>query len=78
MDTIDAQDAAKKQSVIPRSEQARVALEAGVTNLWPKYVGMQGKAVGVDTFGESAPAEDVYKAFGVTAENVVKAVEEQL
>jgi transketolase len=55
-----------------------VAVEAGVTNLWPKYVGIHGKVVGVDTFGESAPAGDVYKAFGVTAANVVKAVEEQL
>jgi transketolase len=78
MDTFDAQDAAYKESVLPSSVQARVAVEAGVTNLWPKYVGMQGKVIGVDTFGESAPADDVYKAFGVTAENVVKAVEEQL
>ena len=78
MDTFDAQDDAYKESVLPSAVQARVAVEAGVTNLWPKYVGMHGKAIGVDTFGESAPAEDVYKAFGVTAENVVKAVEEQL
>jgi transketolase len=78
MDTFDAQDAAYKESVLPSSVQARVAVEAGVTNLWPKYVGMQGKVIGVDTFGESAPADDVYKAFGVTAENVVKALEEQL
>jgi transketolase len=78
MDTFDAQDAAYKESVLPSSVQARVAVEAGVTNLWPKYVGTQGKVIGVDTFGESAPADDVYKAFGVTAENVVKAVEEQL
>jgi len=78
MDTFDAQDAAYKESVLPSSVQARVAVEAGVTNLWPKYVGMQGKVIGVDTFGESAPADDVYKAFGVTAENVVKAVEAQL
>ena len=78
MDTFDAQDAAYKESVLPAAVKARVAVEAGVTNLWPKYVGMQGKAIGVDTFGESAPAGDVYKAFGVTVENVVKAVEDQL
>jgi len=78
MDAFDAQDAAYKESVLPEAVTARVAVEAGVTNLWPKYVGIQGKVVGVDTFGESAPAEDVYKAFGVTAENVVKAVEKQL
>jgi len=78
MDAFDAQDDAYKESVLPSSVQARVAVEAGVSNLWPKYVGMGGKVIGVDTFGESAPAGDVYKAFGVTAENVVKAVEEQL
>jgi transketolase len=78
MDTFDAQDPAYKESVLPSSVQARVAVEAGVTNLWPKYVGMHGKVIGVDTFGESAPAGDVYTAFGVTAENLVKAAEEQL
>jgi transketolase len=78
MDAFDAQDAAYKEAVLPDAVKARVAVEAGVSNLWPKYVGMQGKVVGVDTFGESAPAGDVYKAFGVTAENVVEAVEEQL
>jgi transketolase len=78
MDAFDSQDAAYKESVLPESVKARVAVEAGVTALWPKYVGMNGKVVGVDTFGESAPAGDVYKAFGVTAESVVKAVEEQL
>ena len=78
MDTFDAQDAAYKEAVLPDSVKARVAVEAGVTNLWAKYIGMHGKAIGVDTFGESAPAGEVYKAFGVTAENVVKAVEEQL
>ena len=78
MDTFDAQDAAYKEAVLPDSVRARVAVEAGVTNLWPKYVGMHGKAIGIDTFGESAPAGKVYKAFGITTENVVKAVEEQL
>jgi transketolase len=78
MDAFDAQDAAYKESVLPEAVQARVAVEAGVTDLWPKYVGLHGKVVGVDTFGESAPAGDVYKAFGVTAESVVEAVEEQL
>ena len=49
------------------------AVEAGVSNLWPKYVGMHGKVIGVDTFGESAPAGDVYKAFGITADAVSRA-----
>jgi transketolase len=74
MDTFDAQDAAYKEAVLPDAVKARVAVEAGVSNLWPKYVGMHGKVVGVDTFGESAPAADVYKAFGVTAEAVAEAV----
>jgi transketolase len=78
MDVFDAQDAAYKESVLPEGVKARVAVEAGVTSLWPKYVGMHGKVIGVDRFGESAPAGDVYKEFGVTAENVIKAVEEQL
>ncbi|MCB2261736.1 MAG: transketolase [Candidatus Thiosymbion ectosymbiont of Robbea hypermnestra] len=78
MDVFEAQDAAYKESVLPQAVTARVAVEAGVTHLWPKYVGSQGKTIGIDAFGESGPAEDVYKAFGITVENVVKAVEEQL
>jgi len=78
MDVFDAQDAAYKESVLPEGVKARVAVEAGVTSLWPKYIGMHGKAIGVDRFGESAPAGDVYKEFGVTSESVIKAVEEQL
>jgi hypothetical protein len=68
MDVFDAQDAAYKEAVLPDAVKARVAVEAGVSNLWPKYVGMHGKVIGVDTFGESAPAGDVYKEFGFTAE----------
>ncbi|MBK1648631.1 transketolase [Rhabdochromatium marinum] len=78
MDTFDAQDDSYKASVLPESVSARVAVEAGVSSLWPKYLGMQGKVIGVDTFGESAPAGDVYKAFGVTAEAVTAAVESLL
>jgi len=74
MDTFDAQDAAYKESVLPDAVKARVSVEAGVTSLWPKYVGMHGKIVGIDTFGESAPAPAVYKALGITAEAVAEAV----
>ncbi len=77
-DTFDAQDAAYKESVLPASVSARVAVEAGVTGFWGKYVGLDGKVIGLDTFGESAPAPEVYKHFGITAENVVKAVEDVL
>jgi len=78
MDAFEAQDAAYKESVLPAVVKARVAVEAGVTHLWPKYVGMQGKVIGLDTFGESAPAGDVYKTFGITKEKVIAVVEAQL
>jgi len=77
-DAYDAQDADYKESVLPADVAARVAVEAGVTGFWGKYVGLSGKVIGLDTFGESAPAPEVYKHFGITTENVVKAVEEVL
>jgi transketolase len=73
----DRQDAAYRASVLPKG-LPRVAVEAGVTDYWRKYVGLEGAAVGVDSFGESAPASDVYKHFGLTAEGVVKAVKSVL
>jgi transketolase len=77
-DVFDAQDAAYKESVLPSACRARVAVEAGVTDYWRKYVGLDGAVVGIDTFGESAPAGDLFKHFGFTVENVVKAVESVL
>ena len=74
----DAQDEAYRESVLPSAVTARVAVEAGVTDYWLKYVGLNGKVIGLDTFGESAPAGDVYKHFGITAENVAAAVEDVL
>jgi transketolase len=74
----DKQDAAYRESVLPAAVTARVAVEAGVTDYWARYVGLDGKVVGIDTFGESAPAGEVYKHFGITAENVAKAVESLL
>ncbi len=71
----DAQDAAYKESVLPAAVSKRVAVEAGVSDFWMKYVGLQGKVIGIDRFGESAPAGDLFKAFGFTVENVVAAVE---
>lgn len=73
-DTFDAQDAAYREAVLPASVTARVAVEAGVTGFWLKYVGLNGAVVGIDTFGESAPAGLLFKEFGFTVENVVKAV----
>ena len=72
----DKQDAAYKESVLPAAVTARVSVEAGVTGFWAKYIGLNGKAVGMDTFGESAPAGELYKLFGITTEAVVAAVNE--
>ncbi len=72
----DAQDAEYKESVLPSSVTARVAVEAGVTGFWAKYVGLNGKVIGIDSFGESAPAGELYKLFGITTEAVVAAVNE--
>jgi len=74
----DAQDAAYKESVLPAAVTKRVAVEAGVTDGWWKYVGTNGKIVGLDRFGESAPAGQLFKEFGFTVENVVKNVESVL
>jgi transketolase len=71
----DAQDASYRESVLPSAVTKRVAVEAGVTDGWWKYVGTNGKIVGLDRFGESAPAGQLFKEFGFTVENVVKNVE---
>ena len=73
----DRQDAAYKASVLPEG-LPRVAVEAGVSDGWYKYVGLQGKVVGLDRFGESAPAELLFKEFGFTVENVAAAVKSVL
>ncbi|HSI24332.1 MAG TPA: transketolase C-terminal domain-containing protein, partial [Methylotenera sp.] len=65
----DRQDAAYKASVLGTAK--RVAIEAGVTDFWRKYVGLEGAVVGIDTFGESAPGGVLYKHFGFTPENLV-------
>ncbi|PJA31474.1 MAG: transketolase [Zetaproteobacteria bacterium CG_4_9_14_3_um_filter_53_7] len=74
--TFDKQDAAYKESVLPKAVSARVAVEAGVTGFWAKYVGLNGKTIGIDTFGESAPAGELFKLFGITTDAVVAAVNE--
>ncbi|MBS3955783.1 MAG: transketolase [Methylomicrobium sp.] len=71
----DAQDEAYRESVLPSSVTKRVAVEAGVTDGWWKYVGSNGRVVGLNRFGESAPAGQLFKEFGFTVENVVKNVE---
>ena len=73
----DQQDAAYQNSVLPQG-LPRVAVEAGVTDGWYKYVGLNGKVVGLDRFGESAPAEELFEFFGITTANVVAAVKSVL
>ncbi len=73
-DAFDAQDAAYKESVLPASVTARVSVEASVTDGWWKYVGMGGEVIGMSSFGESAPAPELFKHFGFTAENILSAV----
>jgi transketolase len=77
-DVFDAQDEAYRDSVLPKDLTARVAVEAGVTGYWWKYVGCNGKVVGIDRFGESAPGGELFEEFGFTAENVAGAVEDAL
>ncbi|MCY0913119.1 transketolase [Massilia antarctica] len=76
-DVYDRQDPAYKAKVLTRGVP-RVAIEAGVTDFWYKYVGLEGAVVGIDTFGESAPAPVLFKHFGFTVENVVAKVKSVL
>lgn len=69
----DQQDAAYRETVLPKAVRARVAVEASIKDYWLKYVGLDGAVVGMDTFGESAPAGDLFKHFGITADAVVAA-----
>ena len=72
-DVFDRQDAAYRESVLPNSCRKRVAIEAGVSDFWRKYVGLDGAVIGIDSFGASAPAEKLFPHFGFTVERVVEA-----
>ncbi|UBH27215.1 transketolase [Aeromonas enteropelogenes] len=74
-DVFDAQSAEYKESVLPAAVTKRVAIEAGIADYWYKYVGFGGKIIGMRSFGESAPAELLFKEFGFTVENVVATAE---
>ena len=69
----DRQDAAYRVSVLPKGV-ARVAIEAGVSDFWRKYVGLEGGVIGIDRFGESAPAGELFREFGFTTENIINTV----
>ncbi|QXO16334.1 transketolase [Vibrio ostreae] len=77
-DTFDKQDAAYREAVLPADVTARIAVEAGIADFWYKYVGFGGRIIGMTTFGESAPAGELFKMFGFTAENVVNTANELL
>ncbi len=74
-DVFDKQDAAYRESVLPNACRKRVAIEAGVTDFWRKYVGLDGAVIGIDTFGASAPIEALLPHFGFTVERVVAAAQ---
>ena len=74
----DKQPQEYRDEVLPPNITARIAIEAGVTLGWSKYVGDRGVSIGMKTFGASAPVKDVVKYFGFTTEHVVKAAKEQL
>jgi len=74
-DLFDKQDAAYRESVLPSTVTARVAVEAGIADYWYKYVGLNGAIVGMTTFGESAPADKLFAEFGSTVENIVSHAE---
>jgi transketolase len=71
----DSQDAAYRERVLPKRVTARVAVEAGITEFWQRYVGGAGRVIGIDRYGESAPAKDVFAFFGFTVERVAHTVE---
>lgn len=77
-EVFENQDSAYKESVLPKNVSARVAIEAGATLCWHKYVGPQGRIIGIDTYGESAPAPEIYQALGITVENIVNKINEVL
>jgi transketolase len=74
MERFDRQSAEYRESVLPAACTKRVAIEAGVSGLWWKYVGTQGQIIGIDRFGISAPGNTVFKELGITAEAVAKAL----
>jgi transketolase len=77
-EVFDAQDGAYKESVLPSDVLPRIAVEAGIADFWYKYVGMDGRIIGMESFGESAPAEELFRYFGITVDRVVETALELL
>jgi transketolase len=74
----EEQEASYRNSVLPKDITARISIEAGSTMGWHKYVGDQGKIIGIDSFGISAPYKEIYQHFNITADEIVKKTQEML
>ena len=72
VEVFERQDAAYREAVLPKACRKRVAIEAGVTGFWGKYVGLDGAVIGIDSFGASAPAEKLFPHFGITVERLIE------
>lgn len=70
-EVFDAQSAQYKQKVLPLDVTNRIAIEAAIEDYWYKYVGLDGRVIGMSTFGESAPAGELFREFGFTVDNIV-------
>jgi transketolase len=77
-DVFEQQDASYREAVLPAAVTKRVAVEAGITDCWYKYVGLTGKIIGMTSFGESAPAEQLFEHFGITTDKVLEAARQLL
>jgi transketolase len=78
VDEFERQDAQYRESVLPAKVKARVAVEAGATGLWWRYVGSYGRVLGIDHFGESGKGPELFKKFGFTADNVSHMMDEAM
>ena len=76
--TFDQQSSQYKETVLPSAITSRIAIEAGFPDFWYKYVGLNGKVLGMPTFGESAPASDLFEEFGFTTDKLVAMASEFL
>ena len=74
VEVFERQDAAYREAVLPKACRKRVAIEAGVTGFWGKYVGLDGAVIGIDSFGASAPAEKLFPHFGITVERLIDVI----
>jgi transketolase len=77
-ETFDAQDASYRESVLPRAVTRRLAVEAGATQCWWRYVGTRGRVLGIDQFGASGKAADVFPHFGFSVDNVTHQIRQLL